>query len=64
MFEAALKQYLLAGRSQENTDELYKLGELFEARGDFKSARACWEEIYATDVRFRDVSAKITAAFT
>jgi tetratricopeptide (TPR) repeat protein len=64
MFEAALKQYLLAERSQENTEELYKLGELFESRGDFKNARACWEEIYATDVRFRDVSTKIAVVGT
>lgn len=61
MLEAALKQYLKIERSPENLEGLYRLGELFESRGDGMSARACWEEIYATDVRFRDISAKIAS---
>ena len=57
--EAAMKQYLLAGRSDKHLDDLYDLGLKFEAAGDQRNAHACWEEVYATDIRFKDVAARI-----
>lgn len=59
MLDLALKQLMLADRSKASLDQLYRLGELFVNKGDLKKALVCFEEIYATDVRFKDVSAKI-----
>jgi hypothetical protein len=59
MLEAAMKQYLLVGRSGKYLDDFYDLGTKFESGGDQRNARACWEEVYATDVRYRDVATKI-----
>lgn len=59
MLEAAMKQYLLAGRSEKHLDDLYDLGLKFEATGEQRNARACWEEVYATDIHFKDVATKI-----
>ncbi|HHV61968.1 MAG TPA: tetratricopeptide repeat protein [Firmicutes bacterium] len=60
MLETALKLYLQANRSEETLDLLYDLGKEFERAGDNRNARTCWEEIFATDVRFRDVALKIS----
>jgi tetratricopeptide (TPR) repeat protein len=62
MLEAAMKQYLLAGRSEKNLDDLYDLALKFEAAGDARNARACWEDVYATDIRFKDVATRICSA--
>ncbi|MFY9854665.1 MAG: hypothetical protein WAK26_12390, partial [Terracidiphilus sp.] len=62
MLEAAMKQYLLAGRSEKHLDDLYELGLRFEEAGDGRNARACWEEVYATDIRFRDVATRVGSA--
>jgi thioredoxin-like negative regulator of GroEL len=59
MLQAALKMYLQADRSMDTLDSLYELGEEFERVGDTKGSRACWEEIYATDVRFRNIASRI-----
>lgn len=62
MLEAAMKQYLLAGRSEKHLEDLYDLGLKFEAAEDARNARACWEEVYATDIRFKDVAARICSS--
>jgi tetratricopeptide (TPR) repeat protein len=59
MLEAAMKQFLLAGRGEKHLDDLYGLGLKFEGIGDQRNARACWEEVYATDIRFKDVATRI-----
>jgi len=60
MLDTALKQYLLSDRSADTLDQIYDLGAAFEAKGESEKARACWEEIYATDVRYRDVASKLS----
>lgn len=62
MLESAMKQYFLAGRSDRYLEDLYDLGLKFEAAGDRRNARACWEEVYATDIRFKDVRARICSS--
>jgi hypothetical protein len=62
MLEAAMKQFLLAGRSEKHLDDLYELGLRFEEARDGRNARACWEEVYATDIRFKDVATRIGSA--
>lgn len=59
MLEAAMKQYILAGRSEGHLNDLYDLGLKFKENGDHRNARACWEEIYATDIRYKDVAAML-----
>lgn len=62
MLEAAMKQFLLAGRSEKHLDDLCELGLRFEEARDGRNARACWEEVYATDIRFKDVATRIGSA--
>ena len=57
----ALKQYQMADRSMQTLDRLYELAGMFEAQKDLLSARACYDEIYAEDVTYKDVAAKIRA---
>jgi len=55
----ALKQFQMADRSVQTLDRLYELAGMFELQGDLKSARACYDEVYAEDVTYKDVAAKI-----
>jgi tetratricopeptide (TPR) repeat protein len=59
MLKAAFKQYLQADRSADTLDLLYELGQIFEDQSDSESAKGCWEEIYAVDVRYKNISEKI-----
>jgi len=62
MLEAAMKQLLATVRSPDTLEALYELGNSFEASGDHSNARACWEEVYAVDVKFRDVSQRLSCS--
>ena len=57
----AMKQFQMADRSVQTLDRLYELAGMFEAQKDLLSARACYDEIYAEDVTYKDVAAKIRA---
>lgn len=62
--DLARKQYERALDRQRTVDErareiLYNLGAIAEAEGDVKEARACYARIYAVDIGYRDVAAKM-----
>lgn len=57
--DLALNQLILSDRSKATLEQLYRLGDLFYQKGDIEKALACLEEIYASDVNFKDVSQKI-----
>lgn len=57
--DLALSQLILSDRSKATLEQLYRLGDLFYQKGDIEKALACLEEIYASDVNFKDVSQKI-----
>jgi tetratricopeptide (TPR) repeat protein/ribosomal protein L40E len=60
MLDAARKQYLVAGRSEATLQGLYELADLFQAAGRREDAQACWAEIYAADITFRDVASRVS----
>jgi tetratricopeptide (TPR) repeat protein len=55
----ALKQFQMADRSMQTLDRLYELAGMFELQGDLPSARACYDDIYAEDITYKDVAEKI-----
>ena len=62
--DLARKQYERALDGQRTVDErareiLYNLGAIAEAEGDAEEARACYARIYAVDIGYRDVAAKM-----
>lgn len=62
--DLARKQYERALEGQRTVDEraqeiLYNLGAIAEAEGDVAEARACFARIYAVDIGYRDVAAKM-----
>lgn len=66
--ELAIKQYLKAmdqpGFSDEDLLDLrYNLAEVFEQEGRLKEALQAYQECYAVDIRFRDVSECIERLF-
>jgi len=62
LLNAAMDQLQMAGTGTDTLEEMYTLGTRFIESGDRASARRCWEYVYAADVRFRDVAAKIAAS--
>jgi tetratricopeptide (TPR) repeat protein len=59
MLKLALSQFLLSDREIETLDLLYELGEMFEQEQDLDNAKRCWEEIFAIDITYKDISQKI-----
>lgn len=60
LYDLALNQYLLADRTEDSLKSLYKLGLYFE-NVDRQKAQRCWEEIYSTDIAYKDVAQKLTS---
>ena len=62
--DLAKREYGKALDAHPNVDErareiLYNLGAIAEAEGDSGEARSCYARIYAVDIGFRDVAAKM-----
>lgn len=61
MLSQALKQLQMSDRSMQTLNRLYELGGMFELQGDLQAALACYGEIYAEDITYRDVAERIRA---
>ena len=62
--DLAREEYRKALDEHSGTDErsreiLYHLGAIAEAEGDTAEARSCYAQIYAVDIGYRDVAAKM-----
>lgn len=62
--DLARREYQKALDTQQSADErtreiLYNLGAIAEAEGDLSEARTCYARIYAVDIGYRDVAAKM-----
>jgi hypothetical protein len=59
VYDGAVSQMQGMIRTKAVLDLLYDLGLKYSAAGKIEKARECWADIYAVDVRFRDVSSRI-----
>lgn len=60
MLEIAMKFFFQSDRSKETLEQLYALGQLFNKKGDWNSAKKCWQEVYASDINYKDVATRIS----
>jgi hypothetical protein len=59
LYEAAFRQAQTMIRTRDVLEVLYELGSRFFETGKGDRAKECWEDIYAVDVRFKDVAEKV-----
>ena len=59
VYDAAARQLQGMTRTSAVLDLLYELGTKYSAAGKYEKARECWEDIYAVDVRYKDVASRI-----
>ncbi|MEA2069196.1 MAG: tetratricopeptide repeat protein, partial [Verrucomicrobiota bacterium] len=60
--ESALPEALVMDESKKEL--LYELGGLCEASGDAPKAEQCFREIYAVDIGYKDVAAKVENTYS
>ena len=59
IYDAALRQLQGMKRETDTLELFYELGLKYEASLNGDKAKECWEEIFAVDVRFKDVAERI-----
>ena len=62
VYDAAVRQLQGITKKREVLDLLYEIGSKYSEAGKVEKANECWQQIYAVDVRFKDVLARISAS--
>lgn len=62
VYDAAVRQLQDMTKKREVLELLYEIGLKYAEAGKAEKANDCWQEIYAVDVRFKDVLARVSAA--
>lgn len=62
VYDAAVRQLQGLNRKREVLDLLYEIGSKYSEAGRTEKANECWQEIYAVDVRYKDVLSKISGS--
>jgi tetratricopeptide (TPR) repeat protein len=59
VYDAAVRQLDGINRNNQVLDLLYEIGLKYFEVGNEEKANGCWQEIYAVDVRYKDVATRI-----